>query len=146
MARDTSFIPLFCHVAMSDEIAITSHLNATELGCLHKIRNYLWIHNFQGLKNDDHEIAKICHITKNKWLKIKPNLMQFLEIYDDKIIEITWRSYFIEALKKSKQARHAAMIGSKKRRAEILAIAQQTDSKLELEPELVPKPKKYIYS
>ena len=43
-------------------------------------------------------------------------------------------------MKKSSQARRAAMIGSEKRRAEILAIAQQTDSKLE------PKPKVYIYS
>ena len=74
MTRDTSFIP-FCHVAMADEVALTGHLNATELGCLHKIRNYLWMRNFQGLKNDDLAIAKICQITKNKWLKIKPNLM-----------------------------------------------------------------------
>ena len=42
-------------------------------------------------------------------------------------------------MKKSSQARHAAMIGSEKRRAEILSIAQQTNSKLE------PKPKVYIY-
>ena len=143
MTRNTSFIP-FCHIAIADEVAITGHLNATELGCLHKIRNYLWMHNFQGLKNDDLAIAKICQITKNKWLKIKPNLMQFLEIYDDEIIERTWRLYFNEALKKSDKARQSALIGSKKRQEQLLAIAQQTQSKLELEPEL--KPKEYIYS
>ena len=70
MSRKTAFIT-FCHVPMADEVALTGHLNATELGCLHKIRNYLWMRNFQGLKNDDLAIAKICQITKNKWLKIK---------------------------------------------------------------------------
>jgi uncharacterized protein YdaU (DUF1376 family) len=115
-------------------------LTALELGCLHKIRNYLWIHNFQGLKNDDREIAKICHITKNKWLKVKPNLMQFLEIYDDGIIERTWRLYFNEAVKKSENARRAAMIGCEKKQAKMLAVAQQMQSKLEPEPTLEPKP------
>ena len=135
MTRHTSFIP-FCHVAIADEVAITSTLTALELGCLHKIRNYLWMHNFHGLKNDDLAIAKICQITKNKWLKVKPNLMQFLEIYDDGIIERTYRLYFNEAVKKSSQARRAAMIGSEKRRAEILAITQQTDRKLEPKPKV----------
>ena len=110
MTRHTSFIP-FCHIAIADEVAITSTLNALELGCLHKIRNYLWMHNFKGLKNDDREIAKICQITKTKWLKVKPNLMQFLEIYDDEIIERTYKLYFNEAWKKSDQARRAALIG-----------------------------------
>ena len=147
MTRHTSFIP-FCHIAIADEVAITSTLNALELGCLHKIRNYLWMHNFKGLKNDDREIAKICQITKTKWLKVKPNLMQFLEIYDDEVIEKNWLEYFNHALKKSEKARSAALIGSGKRRAGILAIAQQTHSQLELEPvpELKPKPKGYIYS
>ena len=63
MSRRTTFIP-FCHIAVADEIAITSSLDALELGCLHKIRTYLWIHNFIGLKNDDKFIAKICKITK----------------------------------------------------------------------------------
>ena len=145
MARHTSFIP-FCHVAIADEVAITSTLTALELGCLHKIRNYLWIHNFQGLKNDDLAIAKICQITKNKWLKVKPNLIQFLEIYDDEIIERTYKLYFNEAWKKSDQARRAALIGSEKKQAMMLAIAQQTQSQLEPEPKLESKPKGYIYS
>ena len=143
MSRKTSFIT-FCHVPMADEVALTGHLNATELGCLHKIRNYLWMRNFQGLKNDDLAIAKICQITKNKWLKIKPNLMQFFEIIDEEIIETTWFSIFIEALKKSDKARQSAFIGLKKRQEQLQAIAQQTQSKLEPEPEL--KPKEYIYS
>ena len=145
MTRHTSFIP-FCHIAIADEVAITSTLNALELGCLHKIRNYLWIHNFQGLKNDDLAIAKICQITKNKWLKIKPNLMQFLEIIDGEIIETTWFSIYINTLEKSEKARRSALIGSRKRQEKMLAIAQQTQSQLEPEPELEPKPKKYIYS
>ena len=99
MTRHTSFIP-FCHVAIADEVAITSTLTALELGCLHKIRNYLWMHNFKGLKNNDREIAKICHITKNKWLKVKPNLMQFLEIDDDEIIERTYKLYAFKSSKK----------------------------------------------
>ena len=139
MARHTSFIP-FCHVAIADEVAITSILNAVELGCLHKIRNYLWMHNFKGLKNNDREIAKICQITKNKWLKVKPNLMQFLEIDDDEIIERTYKLYFDDALEKSENARRAAMIGCEKKQAKMLAIAQQMQSKLEPEPTLEPKP------
>ena len=55
MTRRTTFIP-FCHIAVADEIALTSNLDALELGCLHKIRNYLWIHNFIGLKNDDRQL------------------------------------------------------------------------------------------
>ena len=98
------------------------------------------MHNFQGLKNNDPAIAKICQITKNKWLKVKPNLMQFLEIYDDEIIEKNWLEYFNHALKKSEKARRAALIGSKKKQAKMLAIAQQTQSQLEPEPELELKP------
>ena len=138
MARHTSFIP-FCHVAIADEVAITSTLTALELGCLHKIRNYLWIHNFQGLKNDDLAIAKICQITKNKWLKVKPNLIQFLEIDDDEIIERTYKLYFDDALDKSENARRAAMIGCEKKQVKMLAIAQQMQSKLEPKPTLEPK-------
>ena len=143
MTRNTSFIP-FCYVAMADEVALTGHLNATELGCLHKIRNYLWMRNFKGLKDDDLVIAKICQITKNKWLKIKPNLMQFLEIIDDEIIEVTWFSTYINTLEKSEKARRSALIGSKKRQVKMLANAQQTLIQLKPEPEL--KPKEYIYS
>ena len=143
MTRNTSFIP-FCYVAMADEVALTGHLNATELGCLHKIRNYLWMRNFKGLKDDDLAIAKICQITKNKWLKIKPNLIQFLEIIDDEIIEVTWFSTYINTLEKSEKARRSALIGSKKRQVKMLANAQQTLIQLKPEPEL--KPKKYIYS
>ena len=143
MTRNTSFIP-FCYVAMADEVALTGHLNATELGCLHKIRNYLWMRNFKGLKDDDLAIAKVCQITKNKWLKIKPSLMQFLEIIDDEIIEVTWFSTYISTLKKSEKARRNALIGSKKRQVKMLANAQQTLIQLKPEPEL--KPEKYIYN
>ncbi len=138
MTRNTSFIP-FCYVAMADEVAITSTLNALELGCLHKIRNYLWMHNFKGLKNNDLAIAKICQITKNKWLKVKPNLIQFLEIDDDEIIERTYKLYFDDALDKSENARRAAMIGCEKKQVKMLAIAQQMQSKLEPKPTLEPK-------
>ena len=129
MTRQTTFIP-FCHIAVADEIAITSNLDALELGCLHKIRTYLWIHNFIGLKNDDRLIAKICKVTKKQWLKVRPNLEEFLEVYDDQLIEITWREYFNDAVKKSENARRAALIGQEKKKRKLDAITQQMLSKL----------------
>lgn len=129
MTRRTTFIP-FCHVAVADEIALTSNLDALELGCLHKIRNYLWIHNFIGLKNDDRQISKICKISKKKWLKVKPSLDNFLEVYDDEIMETTWREYFNDAVKKSENARRAASIGQEKKKRKLDAITQQMLSKL----------------
>ena len=139
MTRRTTFIP-FCHIAVADEIAITSNLDALELGCLHKIRTYLWIHNFIGLKNDDKQIAKICKISKKQWIKVRPSLENFFEIHDDELLEITWREYFNDAVKKSENARRAAMIGCEKKQAKMLAVAQQMQSKLEPEPTLEPKP------
>ena len=129
MSRRTTFIP-FCHIAVADEIAITSSLDALELGCLHKIRTYLWIHNFIGLKNDDRFIAKICNITKKQWSKVRPNLEEFLEVHDDEIIEITWREYFNDALQKSENERRAALIGQEKKKRKLDAITQQMLSKL----------------
>ena len=129
MTRRTTFIP-FCHIAVADEIAITSNLDALELGCLHKIRTYLWIHNFIGLKNDDRLIAKICKVTKKQWLKVKPNLDEFLEVYDDQLIEITWREYFNDAVKKSENARRAALIGQEKKKRQLGDITKQMFSKL----------------
>ena len=129
MTRRTTFIP-FCHIAVADEIAITSNLDALELGCLHKIRTYLWIHNFIGLKNDDRLIAKICKVTKKQWLKVKPNLEEFLEVYDDQLIEITWREYFNDAVKKSENARRAALIGQEKKKRQLGDITKQMLSKL----------------
>tara|TARA_Y100000590_G_C15032057_1_gene755461 strand:+ start:126 stop:521 length:396 start_codon:yes stop_codon:yes gene_type:complete len=129
MTRQTTFIP-FCHIAVADEIAITSNLDALELGCLHKIRTYLWIHNFIGLKNDDRLIAKICKVTKKQWLKVRPNLEEFLEVYDDQLIEITWREYFNDAVKKSENARRAALIGQEKKKRQLGDITKQMLSKL----------------
>ena len=129
MTRRTTFIP-FCHIAVADEIAITSNLDALELGCLHKIRTYLWIHNFIGLKNDDRLIAKICKVTKKQWLKVRPNLEEFLEVYDDQLIEITWREYFNDAVKKSENARRAALIGQEKKKRQLGDITKQMLSKL----------------
>ena len=129
MTRRTTFIP-FCHIAVADEVAITSSLDALELGCLHKIRTYLWIHNFIGLKNDDRLIAKICKVTKKQWLKVKPNLEEFLEVYDDQLIEITWREYFNDAVKKSENARRAALIGQEKKKRQLGDITKQMLSKL----------------
>jgi len=129
MTRRTTFIP-FCHIAVADEIAITSNLDALELGCLHKIRTYLWIHNFIGLKNDDRLIAKICKVTKKQWLKVRPNLEEFLEVYDDQLIEITWREYFNDAVKKSENARRAALIGQEKKKKQLGGITKQMLSKL----------------
>ena len=129
MTRRTTFIP-FCHIAVADEIAITSNLDALELGCLHKIRTYLWIHNFIGLKNDDRLIAKICKVTKKQWLKVRPNLEEFLEVYDDQLIEITWREYFNDAVKKSENARRAALIGQEKKKKQLGDITKQMLSKL----------------
>ena len=129
MTRRTTFIP-FCHIAVADEVAITSSLDALELGCLHKIRTYLWIHNFIGLKNDDRFIAKICKVTKKQWLKVKPNLEEFLEVYDDQLIEITWREYFNDAVKKSENARRAALIGQEKKKRQLGDITKQMLSKL----------------
>ena len=129
MSRRTTFIP-FCHIAVADEIAITSSLDALELGCLHKIRTYLWIHNFIGLKNDDRLIAKICKVTKKQWLKVRPNLEEFLEVYDDQLIEITWREYFNDAVKKSENARRAALIGQEKKKRQLGGITKQMLSKL----------------
>ena len=128
MTRRTTFIP-FCHIAVADEIAITSNLDALELGCLQKIRTYLWIHNFIGLKNDDRLIAKICKVTKKQWLKVRPNLEEFLEVYDDEIIEITWREYFNDAVKKSENARRAALIGQEKKKRQLGDITKQMLSK-----------------
>ena len=129
MTRQTTFIP-FCHIAVADEIAITSNLDALELGCLHKIRTYLWIHNFIGLKNDDRLIAKICKVTKKQWLKVRPSLEEFLEVYDDELIEITWREYFNDAVQKSENARRAALIGQEKKKRQLDTITQQMLSKL----------------
>ena len=129
MTRRTTFIP-FCHIAVADEIAITSNLDALELGCLHKIRTYLWIHNFIGLKNDDRLIAKICKVTKKQWLKVRPNLEEFLEVYDDQLIEITWREYFNDAVKKSENARRAALIGQEKKKRQLGDITKQMLNKL----------------
>ena len=129
MTRRTTFIP-FCHIAVADEIAITSNLDALELGCLHKIRTYLWIHNFIGLKNDDKQIAKICKISKKQWLKVRPSLENFFEIHDDELLEITWREYFNDAVKKSENARRAASIGQEKRKRQLDTITKQMLSKL----------------
>ena len=129
MTRRTTFIP-FCHIAVADEIAITSNLDALELGCLHKIRTYLWIHNFIGLKNDDRQIAKICKISKKQWLKVRPSLENFFEIHDDELLEITWREYFNDAVKKSENARRAASIGQEKRKRQLDIITKQMLSKL----------------
>ena len=129
MPRRTTFIH-FCHIAVADEVAITSSLDALELGCLHKIRTYLWIHNFIGLKNDDRLIAKICKVTKKQWLKVRPSLEEFLEVYDDQLIEITWREYFNDAVKKSENARRAALIGQEKKKRQLGDITKQMLSKL----------------
>jgi len=134
MPRRTSFIP-FCHIAVADEIALTANLNAFELGCLQKIRNYLWINNFVGLKDDDKQIAKVCMITVKKWLKIRPSLEHFFDIFEDGIIEITWRNYFNDAVKKSENARRASLIGKDNQRKKIKNKIQQMTNKLK--PELV---------
>jgi len=137
MPRRTSFIP-FCHIAVADEIALTANLNAFELGCLQKIRNYLWINNFVGLKDDDKQIARVCMITKKKWLKIRPSLEHFFDIIDGDIIEITWRNYFNDAVKKSENARRASLIGKDNQKKKLTNQIQQMVNKLK--PELVPEP------
>lgn len=134
MPRRTSFIP-FCHIAVADEIALTANLNAFELGCLQKIRNYLWINNFVGLKDDDKQIARVCMITEKKWLKIRPSLEHFFDIYEDDIVEITWQNYFNDAVKKSENARRASLIGKDNQRKKLKNKIQQMTNKLK--PELV---------
>tara|TARA_B100001167_G_scaffold187786_1_gene150339 strand:+ start:397 stop:576 length:180 start_codon:yes stop_codon:yes gene_type:complete len=57
-------------------------------------------------------------------------LEEFLEVYDDELIEITWREYFNDALQKSENARRAALIGQEKKKRKLDAMTQQMLSKL----------------
>tara|TARA_B110000014_G_C19712067_1_gene372384 strand:- start:117 stop:296 length:180 start_codon:yes stop_codon:yes gene_type:complete len=57
-------------------------------------------------------------------------LDNFLEVYDDEIMETTWREYFNDAVKKSENARRAASIGQEKKKRKLDAITQQMLSKL----------------
>ena len=55
---------------------------------------------------------------------------EFLEVYDDQLIEITWREYFNDAVKKSENARRAALIGQEKKKRQLGDITKQMFSKL----------------
>ena len=53
-----------------------------------------------------------------------------MEVYDDEIMETTWREYFNDAVKKSENARRAASIGQEKKKRKLDAMTQQMLSKL----------------
>jgi len=57
-------------------------------------------------------------------------LENFFDIHDDELLEITWREYFNDAIKKSENASRAASIGQEKRKRQLDTITKQMLSKL----------------
>lgn len=74
------FMPWFA----SDHHSKTRLLSPEQDGALRRILDFLWM-NDAWMTCDDHEIAKIVGVSKNRWIKyIKPKIWRYFTVIEEK--------------------------------------------------------------
>lgn len=66
-------MPMF----VGDMLADTDHLTNEEFGAYHRLLYAMWRRN-GWVPDDDHDLARICHVSGRKWHELKKRLLPFL--------------------------------------------------------------------
>jgi uncharacterized protein YdaU (DUF1376 family) len=73
-------MPLFA----GDMLADTEHLTNEEFGVYHRLLYAMWRRN-GWVPDDDRDLARICHVSPQKWVFLKRRMMQFLICKDGEL-------------------------------------------------------------
>lgn len=83
-------MPVFCDAFIGD----TTHLSMEELGAYFMIVMVTWRNNGVPLADDDDRFARICRVTRSRWIKVlRPVIITFFEVSEG-----NWRQKKLEKI------------------------------------------------
>jgi uncharacterized protein YdaU (DUF1376 family) len=98
------YIKLF----VSDFLGDTSHLSCDEIGAYFLLLSQCWTKGF--ISSEDERLARLTRLTMDKWLSMKPVIMEFFKPCDDGYYNARATKELNEIFEKSTKAKHSAEV------------------------------------
>lgn len=73
-------LPLWVDAFLAD----TAHLSAEEVGIYVSLLMHAWRHDTGTLPDDDRYLARVSRVTLHKWRKVRPVIVEFFTIIDER--------------------------------------------------------------